>query len=686
MIGMMMMTFILFFAFVVNTGMLVNAKINLQNAADLAAYSGAATQARQLTQISYLNYEMRRQFKKFLFRYYVIGNMAQKSFPKGAGASGPPQWSPDGQLAFFGVPAVCITFSTTGPLDDYCQVAKLSQIQIPATNAATALLDAINTTLIGQLTAIEQIRQNNCGKIAEANTSVLLLWLFNTDPDLSTLAQTVNDPTGDQNKILEISRSVAYGLGLVPRELILNSRISTLSSYVNAAPQTGVSINQINTLEGGADPVANERTIQAFLSAFYTLGQYTFQDTNSIQMDELLPGGGQSNLLQLKPITQDFDSYSVQYVLTARNAVTKAADCSPSLVPIAVRAVPIGVSKDPTVLTYYAVRLKATAKVMFSPFGDMQLKAYAAARPFGSRIGPPLGINPFGYPGTAAAQYLDPVVAQQSNLTGTLPNLPITVGDTPAPGHGWDDNAVLGELYGQFFPPGVSGNSAEIDMQSFLTASRSAMVPNPIEGNTYNIMNDQTADPFLKNFDNLHQASFWAPVVPPSQVSNLQGKFTEELQALFTANPTNAVTGTNTNPLQAAILAGVIKYVGLLQAGQGEVVAGQTAGGVGNLCSPGACIQEGMNIVHIQDPFVSQTLQPIQLPSSIMMSDPKAFKTSYVSELDSNITTLGRVGYSVKFVSFDSLMSGTLTNGSTTAKANGFLDSEGQQDVNSIKH
>ena len=43
MLGMMMMTFILFFAFVVNTGMLVNAKINLQNAADLAAFAGAAT-------------------------------------------------------------------------------------------------------------------------------------------------------------------------------------------------------------------------------------------------------------------------------------------------------------------------------------------------------------------------------------------------------------------------------------------------------------------------------------------------------------------------------------------------------------------------------------------------------------------------------------------------------------------
>ena len=66
MISVMMATFILFFAFVINTGMLVNAKINLQNAADLAAYAGASVQARQLTHISYLNYEMRRQWKKVL--------------------------------------------------------------------------------------------------------------------------------------------------------------------------------------------------------------------------------------------------------------------------------------------------------------------------------------------------------------------------------------------------------------------------------------------------------------------------------------------------------------------------------------------------------------------------------------------------------------------------------------------
>src|SRR5271154_3984613 len=115
MLGMMMLTFLFFFCFVVNIGMLVNAKINLQNAADLAAYAGAATQARQLNSISYLNYEMRRQFKKFLFRYYVVGNMAQRQFPRAPGAQQAHVWTPDPNAAVnpknYGVPAVCLTFS-----------------------------------------------------------------------------------------------------------------------------------------------------------------------------------------------------------------------------------------------------------------------------------------------------------------------------------------------------------------------------------------------------------------------------------------------------------------------------------------------------------------------------------------------------------------------------------------------
>src|SRR3954453_13769139 len=111
MIGMILLTFILFFAFVVNTGMLVNAKINLQNAADLPAYSGAAVQARQLNTAAYLNYEMRRQYKKFILRYYVIGSYMYTPFPNqpGLATKTARKWSPKptSGVDFF-VPVVCL--------------------------------------------------------------------------------------------------------------------------------------------------------------------------------------------------------------------------------------------------------------------------------------------------------------------------------------------------------------------------------------------------------------------------------------------------------------------------------------------------------------------------------------------------------------------------------------------------
>jgi hypothetical protein len=50
-------------AMVINISFLVTAKINLQNATDMAAYAGAVQQARYLTEIGKWNYEMRRNYK-----------------------------------------------------------------------------------------------------------------------------------------------------------------------------------------------------------------------------------------------------------------------------------------------------------------------------------------------------------------------------------------------------------------------------------------------------------------------------------------------------------------------------------------------------------------------------------------------------------------------------------------------
>ncbi len=65
-------------AMVVNIGFLVAAKINLQNSVDMAAYAGAAQQARYLTEIGKWNYEMRRNYKAMVFDYLLTYNAELK--------------------------------------------------------------------------------------------------------------------------------------------------------------------------------------------------------------------------------------------------------------------------------------------------------------------------------------------------------------------------------------------------------------------------------------------------------------------------------------------------------------------------------------------------------------------------------------------------------------------------------
>ncbi len=64
-------TLIILFGMVVSIGHLVEAKMNLQNAVDLAAMAGASQQARFLDQLSLVNYRMRQNYKWLLYDLYV---------------------------------------------------------------------------------------------------------------------------------------------------------------------------------------------------------------------------------------------------------------------------------------------------------------------------------------------------------------------------------------------------------------------------------------------------------------------------------------------------------------------------------------------------------------------------------------------------------------------------------------
>jgi len=62
-----------FFATVINIGMLVHDKINLQNSVDIAAYYVAVKQAEMLNAIAHSNYQIRQAWKLLAYRTWIVG-------------------------------------------------------------------------------------------------------------------------------------------------------------------------------------------------------------------------------------------------------------------------------------------------------------------------------------------------------------------------------------------------------------------------------------------------------------------------------------------------------------------------------------------------------------------------------------------------------------------------------------
>lgn len=74
------LTMLIMFAMVVNIGMAVHARMNLQIAADLGALTGASMQGRILNRISALNYRLRQNFKEFAAEYDIVYNRFNQEF------------------------------------------------------------------------------------------------------------------------------------------------------------------------------------------------------------------------------------------------------------------------------------------------------------------------------------------------------------------------------------------------------------------------------------------------------------------------------------------------------------------------------------------------------------------------------------------------------------------------------
>ncbi len=300
------------------------------------------------------------------------------------------------------------------------------------------------------------------------------------------------------------------------------------------------------------------------------------------------------------------------------------------------------------------------------------MKAYAAAQPFGSRIGPALTEDSFGAispppitPGVNSA------VGALGSLAGFIPNLPVRLQDSASRENGWDTAEVVSSMY---LGLGVGGGGTNlISAESIGRAYQIAMAPNPYEGTRYTIMSDQGADPFVKNFGTDSFGTFWAPIIPPGsqgEGANLQSLVAGFFDSGVQGNLGNTGTTSDLSNLKTATVLGLSNYIsGPLAQGSGEN-------------------NEGTNLVKIVNPFVNvPDGSPISGSPFFTMTDSLQIKTAWNNSNRAEYGSLGRVGYSVKFISFASLTKQKLSsNGSSSWNNSLNMDPESQQDIPFLQH
>ncbi|TNE96552.1 MAG: hypothetical protein EP326_13175 [Deltaproteobacteria bacterium] len=420
-LGICMTVILTMLAFIVNIGLFVKAKINLQNAVDAAAWSGAAVQARQLSNIGYMNWELRNTLKEWMFKYYVLGQMGQEwlKYPNLNESSVDFLLKPFGLGAAdtkdkFNLPSICIHF---GSPNNICSIYDVPGLPV----FDTVGLPGISERHESFLASIRDIKSKDCSERGIINLETGLLWAYGTG----------------SSSFSDLPAVAAHRIGAWIEALEIGFRMRNLESIVNRPPvdgqmcMGGAGCTDVNTLQSEFTRLPyNERPIKALISAYRNLGGGTIKDedsdddnkdifTNTFRLTEIPPEphvvdpGSLSGLLIPQDATisgkSAFEKYYLDLIAFPINmatlytnfqvkdgvtsSVASVGECQGTRTAIPVPGYIHSFAKNHEVMTYYSVKGEAKYVGMFFPFaerGGVTLKAYASAKPFGGKIGPRL--------------------------------------------------------------------------------------------------------------------------------------------------------------------------------------------------------------------------------------------------------------------------------------------------------
>lgn len=356
-----------FFAMIINVGLIVHDKINLQNSVDLAAYYAAQRQAEMLNAIGHYNYQIRQAWKLLTFRYRVLGDLGFQQHPiqlTGENFDDVPAYQDQGRPA-----NVCINHGFWGYEQNLCF---FSQIQIPPIPQMTIINPFLPTNFIAQ-NLIDQFRQNaaaDCLGTSRLNFSILIQWLLGYRAQIGQSKMAVRRYADllsqDSSNFLDIrGESVALGAQKTLRDNLTRT---------NKAGFVDENFRVYNSLgQGDRKAWLNEVLLVPRL-----LYAHTTSSSGSGCTGVAVPIDGQGVTNPPNGIPDGVpNSPTVEFARKESNADDYLYHAS------------YGYEKNPWMVAYVGVYAETEPRKPFLPFGKpIKLTARAYAKPFGGRVGP----------------------------------------------------------------------------------------------------------------------------------------------------------------------------------------------------------------------------------------------------------------------------------------------------------
>lgn len=386
-----------FFAMVINVGLLVHHKINLQNSVDLAAYYGAMKQAENLNAIAHINYQIRQSWKLLSWRYRMLGTAGEfEAHPyrkQGLNKFVDPNLAVDDiyhanqnyknwQIA----PPFCISyipFKEVPPSENTCKyVANRTSTVLWQTPPFISNLSGIT----GSVRNLSQILANSAIERCKFMGSINFL----------TLAKFVVAFNFDQRDRMEfislLSRGTSYQeddffdldgqsvkLG-IEKTLLNNLTSANRESLVTEGSGSYKVFNSLGSGDCNAQGLAEGQPAK-WLQAIRILPGFKYVDNVC---------GGQNLATDIKNLSNQIDDLP-RY----RGEVGTEQDVNVLAPFIGFRQnlndnfnFSVGVEKNPWCMAYVGVSAVSRPKIPFSPFGTVALKARGFYKPFGGRVGP----------------------------------------------------------------------------------------------------------------------------------------------------------------------------------------------------------------------------------------------------------------------------------------------------------